>query len=109
MTQHQQTLFDNANLHRKTDPETSQMAAAEIVDTGKLGKAQRRVLGYITRRCAMAVTAQEAAEACTVLFGGVSETYRKRVKELVKLGLIVECERRRCTVTGKVATTYRAK
>jgi hypothetical protein len=103
----QQTLFDNATLHRKTDPETSQMAAAEIVHSGKLGHAQRCMM------CAFhlypGATAQEAALRCVEWHGGMSETYRKRVKELVKLGLIVECERRRCTVTGKVATTYRAK
>jgi hypothetical protein len=108
MRQQQQTLFDNANLHRKTDPETSQMAAAELVDTGKLGKAQRAVLAGI-RLSNYGHTAQEAAKLSAAVYGGMTETYRKRVKELVKLGLIVECERRRCTVTGKVATTYRAK
>jgi hypothetical protein len=103
----QRTLFDNANLHRKSDPETSQMAAAELVDMGKLGKAQRVMLHYIGS-FAFGRTAQESATHCALQHGGMTETYRKRVKELVKLGLIVECERRRCTVTGKVATTYRA-
>jgi hypothetical protein len=103
----QRTLFDNVNLHRKSDPETSQMAAAEIVHSGKLGHAQRCMMCAV--RLYPGTTAQEAAARCVGWQDGSAETYRKRVKELVKLGLIVECERRRCTVTGKVATTYRAK
>jgi hypothetical protein len=107
MTQQQQTLFDNASLHRKSDPETSQMAAAELVNTGKLGHAQYYMMCAFHRY--PGATAQEAALRCVEWHDGMTETYRKRVKELVKRGRIVEGERRRCTVTGKVATTYRAK
>lgn len=52
-------------------------------------------------------TAQELAVECVRLFGGLAETYRKRAHELVEEQRAVECEVRRCGVTGKLATTFR--
>lgn len=102
----QKTMFDNANLHRKTDPGTSVEAAQDLVESGKLNLSQERLLQSI--KVMHAVTAQEAAMRCVAMHGGLQETYRKRAGELCTLGLIAQVGTRKCRVTGKSAAVFEA-
>jgi hypothetical protein len=103
----QLTLFDRpANIARKSDPITSHQSAAETEP--QLNGFQSccvTVLGRaITPR-----TANEIAAECVKRYGKMSESYRKRMHELVALGKAVECGERPCEVTGKSAMTFRVK
>ena len=98
----QRTLFD-APVARRADPQTSHIAAKEI--DAKLNRSQVAVEMMIDRS-ARPHTAQELASECSKLFGGMADTYRKRAHELVAKNRAVECEPRRCEITGKMATTY---
>lgn len=104
----QKTLnFDTpAKLSRKSDPITSQKAAAETEK--KLGRLQEQMLGMI-RASLWPPTANEAAQEAASEFSGRVESYRKRIKELIDRGLIEECGERRCEVTGKACRTFKEK
>ena len=104
----QRTLFDaepQPKLARNTDKSTSHAAAAEI--TPKLNRIQILCLQSVEwsdpRR---PLTANEIAANAVAYFGGMAETYRKRVHELVRAGLLREAGERVCRVTGKGATVY---
>ena len=106
----QKTLFDPpTKLSRKSDKLTSQKSAAETEK--KLTGLQEKMMHVI--RCmgeVKAPTANEAAAMCIEVFrSGLSETYRKRAKEMVRAGFIEEAGERPCKVTGKTATTYKPK
>lgn len=101
---------------RVTDPVTSQVAATELIDSGKLGRAQTEFMKALAI-LGKASTAQEvAAEACMAESLehlsmkdrlAHSETVRKRAGELEqKLHKIVVVGKRICDVTGKMAQTY---
>lgn len=98
-------LFPSPALSRASDRETSREAAKNIAP--KLGRLRASMLEVITRWGP--ITAMEAADKCVVRDRGNIESYRKRAKELVRLGLIVECEPRACRITKAMATTYRRK
>ena len=103
----QKTLnFDPpAKLSRKSDPITSQKSAAETAK--KLGPLKEAFL--LGLRFLKEATANEVATDCVLQCGGITESYRKRAKDLVRDGLIEECGERACEVTGKTATTYKLK
>lgn len=92
-------------LSRASDPITSHLSAAETLP--KLGRLRQAVLTMIRERGSM--TAMEAADRCVVRWRGNIESYRKRAGELVRMGLLEECESRRCQITGAMAQTYRVK
>ena len=103
----QLTFFDSASgkpLHRASDPETSVESAKETAV--KLGNKQMRVLS-VARIAVGPQTARELAREAQVRFGGEVETYRKRVRELEQSGLLEECQKRNCKVTGKSAATFK--
>jgi hypothetical protein len=93
-------------IARRTDPETSHIAAAEVYPRLKRGMA---AMEAVMGRQESAMTAQELAVECVRLFGGLAETYRKRARELVECRKAVECSVRRCGVTGKLAATFRRR
>lgn len=104
----QRTLFDASpepKLARDTDKATSHAAAAETIP--KLNRIQSLCLQSVEwsdpRR---PLTANEIAANAVQYFGGMAETYRKRVHELVRAGLLRESGERVCRVTGKGATVY---
>jgi len=102
----QKTLFDTpAKLSRKSDNLTSQKSAAETEK--KLGKLQESFL--LGLRFLKQATANEVAADAVLQCGGVPESYRKRARELVRAGRVVECGERKCEVTGKTATVYKLK
>lgn len=86
---------DNAAAHaRRTDPDTSHMAADEI--TPALRQLQAMVLAYAARRGLGGFTDPEMNED----FGTHLSTYRTRRAELVEMGLI-EDSGKRLQVGGK--------
>ena len=104
----QKTLgFDTpARISRKSDPITSQKSAVET--ELRINTLQSFVLQAI-KNARKPITANEAAHEAATQYVANIETFRKRVRELVRLDLVVECEDRKCEVTGKSAMTFRAK
>jgi hypothetical protein len=99
--------FDTpANISRKSDPITSQKSAVET--ELRINTLQSLVLQAIND-APKPITANEAAHEAAKQYVANIETFRKRVRELVRLDLVVECEDRKCEVTGKSAMTFRAK
>lgn len=88
-------LFDNSNLSRTTDPETSKAAGVDVEP--KLSGLRAEFV-FRLRLLGRPATAQEVAD-------GV-ESIRKRAKECGRLGLVRVVGTKRCSITGKSATTY---
>lgn len=104
----QLNLFDNPpkpKLARRIDPETSQAAAAHIEQ--KLPRIQAAVMEAVQDMNG-ANTANEIAEwvQSTSSVEANTESIRKRVGELKRKGLLVECGRRECRETSKQAETF---
>ena len=102
----QRTLFDaepQLKLARNADKATSHAAAAETIP--KLPYLQQCCMIVIGRQPSP-MTANEIGEAASNMFNGMQESYRKRVHELVRAGLLREAGERVCRVTGKGATVY---
>jgi hypothetical protein len=99
--------FDTpAKISRKSDPITSQKSAAET--ERRINTFQWSVLQAI-KNASKPITANEAAHEAAKQYVANSETFRKRVRELVRMDLVEECSDRKCEVTGKSAMTFRAK
>lgn len=95
-----------APIARHGDPITSHQSALET--ESKLSTIKAAVLD-ILQMTPEPMTAQEAALASVKIYGGMTETYRKRCHELVKDGHATECGFRPCQITGKNAQTFTAK
>jgi len=108
----QATLFDcesqtkSAPIARASDPVTSRIAEADTMP--KLNGLQSCCL-VVLGRAIRPRTANEIAAECVTRYGKLSESYRKRLHELVSLGRAVECGERPCEITGKLAMTFKAK
>lgn len=108
---HQRTLFDDerpAKIARDADPETSHEAAADVLP--KLSALESRMESVWRHNGPL--TANEAAEIAvlteyTQSLGANAETYRKRYDALLKKSRIVADGKKRCRVSGKLATVYR--
>lgn len=88
-------LFDHASVARRSDPVTSQIAAANVEP--QLNGLRAQFVERL-RQIGEPSTAQEIS--------GGSESIRKRAKECLRLGVVRDAGTRRCRVTGKVATVY---
>ena len=102
----QRTLFDSEPqqmLASEADKATSHAAASET--NQKLPYLQQCCMIVIGRQLSP-MTANEIGEAASNMFNGMQESYRKRVHELVRAGLLREAGERVCRVTGKGATVY---
>lgn len=87
---------------RTTDKATSHKAAKKFSGTA------HEVMAYVASRNPDR-TANELAELCRAVSPGtMAETFRKRVRELIRNGKLEEMEARKCTITGYMATTYKA-
>ena len=103
----QKTLFDTpAKLSRKSDPITSQQSA---VETDPQLPGLQSCCMVVLGRAVAPRTANEIAAECVRQYGKLSESYRKRLHELVEDRQAIECGERRCEVTGKNAMTFKAK
>lgn len=96
-------LFHATPIHRHRDPETSREGAEHV--ERKLTLMQTRMMDAFCRPS----TANEAADRCFTWYGGSHETYRKRKRELQRLGLIVCVGKRKCGVTGRPAEVFEAR
>ena len=92
---------DDLPLFRATDSATSRQAAQHAI--GKRAALQAAILGIVDSEPR---TASEIAAACAVRHGGIAESYRKRMHELVRAGQVGAREPRVCSVTGRMAATY---
>ncbi len=97
-------------IARATDPEPSQIAAAQI--SSGLSSLQALFVS-IVRKSGKPMTAHEVAELAIATSDGDQrsiftrrETLRKRAGELVAMKRIRIAGQRRCEVTGKVASVY---
>lgn len=83
---------------------TSRDALADHKETGKLGAQQQAVFSVLTRS-GLAFTRAELAKQLGMTHGAACG----RINELMKLGLVVETERRVCSVTGANSHGVRAR
>jgi len=113
----QQTLFATSNhdgnhsvkVARKSDKATSHKAAASVDLKGK-----RKIFYDTLVNFRFPATANEVAAKAIPADGSKPalqvfndrETLRKRAGELVKLGLVRECQSRPCKIKFNEATTY---
>lgn len=81
--------------HEKT---LQEVADAVGIDTGRLGKQQQTILGKV--QAGRDYSLRELAALSGLEINAVSG----RVNDLKKLNLLVEGEKRSCTVTGKTIT-----
>jgi hypothetical protein len=91
----QRTIDFDAPIARKSDPATSKAAAASIAP--KLPTLRDQLYAYI--KAYPGVTGAE--------IGAISESLRKRLKELERDGLIVPCGARRSTVSNHQGIAWR--
>ena len=99
----------SVKVARKSDKTTSHKAAASVDLKGK-----RKVFYEALASCSFPATANEVAAKAIPIDGSkpvlevfkARETLRKRAGELVKLGLIRECQARPCKINFNDATTY---
>ena len=88
-------------IARNSDPKTSHEAAAE------LPRGKYKALALEQLQCSdEPLTAAEVGMRCMRAHGGISESYRKRLGELVSDGWARTCDARICSVSKKNATTY---
>jgi len=96
-------------LFRRTDPETSQQAAAQFASNLNAKQAEFVAAARALRQ---ATAAEVAAYAVPLEIGQTTaglckrETVRKRASELVKLGWIRVVGVRKCDITGNAASVY---
>jgi predicted HTH transcriptional regulator len=96
----QLSLFDQHPIVRPSDPQTSQLAAANIepklTDRQAAFVACLKLMGHPS-------TAQEIAQMARP---EIRESVRKRAAECVRRGFVKQVGERKCAVTGNVASTY---
>ena len=95
--------YEPPSLARQSDPPTSQQAAADIAQ--RLGEMQVQMLAVFIDGT---YTAVEAATICSQHGQGRMESYRKRTKELERMGHVECVGVRECEITGKRARVFRA-
>ena len=86
-------------LARRSDPETSKLAAEGVVLDGTVQRSKALALNAV--RDHPGQTARELAERI-----GVRSIHR-RLTELDRDGVVSRCESRRCAITGRKAATWR--
>ena len=108
--QQYRSLFDEskkpARLSRKSDPITSQQSATETEP--RINTLQFFVFDAI-QKAKKPLTSNEAAIEAAKQYVAAIETFRKRVRELVRLDMLEESGERRCEITGKNAMTFRVR
>jgi predicted HTH transcriptional regulator len=92
--------FGAHQLHRNGDPETSRLAAFDLVASGTFGRMERLALNVIEKNPGR--TAKELETIAGVEAGQI----RKRLANLKRQGKIKSCEARRCNISGRKAQTW---
>ena len=104
---HQRDLFDaesTRDMHRRTDPDTSRQAAAEVVKTGIASSQRERLLATLLEYPNM--TTAELAKLAHM----DRHAAGRRMPELVnhKPSLATVTGTRKCGINGTMAQTYKA-
>lgn len=89
-------------LFRHTDPATSRKGAEYLT----MQRGSKAALMFERIKKLGSATANEAARECVGEHGGMGETYRKRTKDLERLGLIRVSGWGRCKISGRNAQVY---
>lgn len=87
-------------IARRSDPESSHRAAAEITDSGARAHQQAQAIAAV--RAYPGLTSQELSE----LTGLERYMLARRLPEAVTAGAIRKGEQRTCSVTGRLALTW---
>ena len=95
-----ETLWDIARLYRPTDPPTSRVAAEAMVESGKIGRQERIILDGI--RSHPGLTAAELADCIPLRHDQI----HKRMRGMVRKGLLVEGPIRMCRKHGSSMVTW---
>jgi hypothetical protein len=97
-----QTTFNFTTwpLYRSTDPSTSRMAAEGMVGSGKIGKQEQIILDGIIHHPGL--TAAELEGFINLRHSQI----HKRMRGMVRKGLIVEGSQRLCKRHGTMAVTW---
>lgn len=112
MSNPQRDLFSTNSVGEAVAPprppvrETSAVAYREAVSDGTVGVQAHAVLELL-RSTGRALTGREIDQALAQP-GDSAASYHKRLSELARLHLVVEAERRPCTISGKGAIAWRA-
>jgi hypothetical protein len=93
------TLFDQP-LARKTDPITSHEAAYDMVESGKVGRHEAIILQGVRRNPGL--TCPELARVLPLRYDQI----HKRMRGMVRKGLIVDGPIRKCTQYGSPRVTW---
>lgn len=102
----QLTLFDEpSELSRQSDPESSHVAAQEIRPC--IGKLQAAFLAALKDLNGPATAREIAERAREMGLHREPESVRKRAAELEDMRMIQVVEVRRCSVTNKMAESWR--
>lgn len=100
----QLSLFDQPA--RMSDPATSQLAATDICERrSELHEVAITAAKQLLKKQPDA-TANEIGRRGSEISSRPAETIRKRVHELVRLGMLVICGERKCSTSGKLARTF---
>ena len=120
----QLSLFDGGDLltaeakklSRRSDPATSDLAARELVESGKLSEHERLVLRglrVLTRNVGHPVTYAELGKWLMLddpedmgRDGRGKDVAHKRLKGLLDKGLVRKCNDRKCGEHGTMMTTW---
>jgi hypothetical protein len=97
-----QTTFNFTTwpLYRSTDPSTSRMAAEDMVESGKIGKQEQIILDGIIHHPGL--TAAELSDYIPLRH----DQTHKRLRGMVRKGLLVEGSQRMCRKHGTMAVTW---
>ncbi len=98
----QLNLFDAANKSRRTDPDTSRIAADQAERSGLIGRQQHEVLALV--RSHPGRTSAELGQ----LLGGQDARFivARRLPELERLGVVRRGDKRVCHAHGTMAGTW---
>lgn len=95
--------YPGKELHRRSDPETSKLAAVDLASSGQRERMAEIALGLVEANPGRTAAELEA------LSGLTDGKVRKRLNDLWHKGRIEKGEARKCSVTGKSAQTWWAE
>jgi hypothetical protein len=103
MSSYQPSLFDVAPIARKRDPISSQLAAEELINSGKLAERERVALALVN------LHPGKTGEELDQLAGAKKREISKRLAGLAQKQQIRRGrkeEMRACSVTGRLCLTW---
>lgn len=106
--------FDEPNLARPSDPVTSHIAAAKLVQSGKWRGQKGLVLTWMRENEIGMLKGEIVDEKSSLTSNEMAResgirhpTCHKRLPDLEKAGWVMKCVKRTCRVTGELCWTWR--